>query len=491
MGSGSGDDPPSTIHGLIDDRAAPAGERFVDVARAVGERYIVEGLVGEGGHSRVFAARETATGHRVAIKLLRVVDPSPAADPSLRTHRALVAEARSMAQLDHPTLCRVREVSIQGRTPFLVMDWAGGVPLDEAWKRWSLTRRLGLLMRVIEGVAAAHQQGVIHGDLKPANILVRRNGKPVIVDFGLARSERDVVDGEPAAAAGARDGLAGDDDGSPRAHGGTPGYSALEQFQPGAELSPATDVFAIGVLLYLMLTDRTPFPTDLSPAVLFERMTRFDPALPESLRGDTPPELQKICLRALEREPGDRYRDASALAADLRRYLRREPVLARPTVLVRRFEAQVSEQSDTVREWLRLGLISPRDAGSLLTGVRRAARAEHFADDSGRLSLARGGQRVGGLLVAGTLLAGLGVGGLGGAVAWAGLVAFASLLVVGLRLSRTNRDGDAAAALVTSLVSLPIGGIALLRELGLFDDPGAAGMTIRSLLVMVPGRFPP
>lgn len=385
-----------------------------------------------------------------------------------------------MAQLDHAALCRVREVSIQGQTPFLVMDWAEGAPLDEVWAKWTVTRRLALLLRVVDGIAVAHQQGVLHGDIKPANILVRRDGKPTIVDFGLARSERD-----PAPAVGEAEG----DNGRGRIHGGTPGFSAVEQFVPGGELSPATDVYALGVLLYMLLTDRTPYPTEVAPAVLVERMTRFDPPLPESLRGEAVPELQKICLKALERRAGDRYRDAGEMAAELRRYLRREPVRARPTVLLRRFEEQVQEQSDVTREWLRLGLISADHAGVVLDGLRRAKEAEYWPVDADRLSIARGGQRIGGLLASATLVASLGVSGMGWTSFAAACVSFVVFTGVGVRLCRGQRERDAAAALTTALVAVPVAVIGLLRELGVLG--GAGGGVIRGMVESLPGGFPP
>ncbi|MAY74882.1 MAG: hypothetical protein CMJ31_09260 [Phycisphaerae bacterium] len=458
---------PKTGFALIDP-SLPENQLIAATERLVGDRFRLERLAGEGAHSRVFAAREAGTGQRVAIKLLRVRDPSPAYDPSLRIHRQLVDEARSMSRLDHPSLCRVREVSIQGEAPFLVMDWAAGMPLDRAWRDWGRRQRLSLLLRVVDAIAAAHHQGVVHGDLKPANILVRRDGSPTIVDFGLARCEHDApTSGAPL--------------------GGTPGYAAPEQFEPGAEISPATDVFALGVLLFNMLTDRAPFSDRMAPAMVVEQMKRLDPPLPESIRDDTPPALQRICLKAMERRQADRYPDAGLLAADLRRYLRREVVEARPTVLARRFERQRQEHVDSAREWLRLGLVGPQDATALLDRLDRLGNADAQYLDAGRLTSTRVALHMGALLVLASLAGAVLHPGAGAVEILAATLVGAGMLLAGGLLWRAERHADALVALLAALGAVTALAWLAIEWLGWPGGPSYASAAARLLL----GPFAP
>jgi len=438
--------------------ANPSREEMIaEAQRAVKDKYLIEDLAGAGGMSRVFSARQAGTGRRVAVKLLRVRDPSPQLDPTLRLHRRLVNEARSMSRLDHRHLCSVLEVSVQGETPFLVMEWADGVDLRTAWKRLDRRQRLSLFLKIVDAVAAAHADGVVHGDIKPDNILVGRRGEPKIVDFGLARSERD----GPMGLAGA---------------GGTPGYAPPESFDGGSTVDPSADVFGLGVLLFELLTDKTPWPIDMAPALLVEQMKRSDPPLPEQFVPDTPPDLQRICLAALERRPADRYPTAEQMAVDLRRSLRRETVAARPTILVRRFDAQVRRTIDATREWLRLGLVTPESAGAMLTRLNGMARADTpWVSDARRVSWSQAALQSGGALVVVGVAVGLGLSGavasgmgvLVGAWLLAGV-----LLAGGVWLTRGAQARVGAGLLWAAALAVPAAAwLTVDRGLSLAGDP--------------------
>ncbi|HHN77736.1 MAG TPA: serine/threonine protein kinase, partial [Phycisphaerales bacterium] len=204
--------------------SAPTPEQLMaEAAEAVGDRYMIESIAGQGGMGRVFAARDTRLGRRVAIKLLTVLDPNPGEDPGLRAHDRLVSEARAMARLNHPNLCRVIEVSLVGRTPYMVMEWVEGVELTRFCKELDTRHRVTVLLRVIDAVAEMHRAGLVHGDLKPSNILVDGDEKPTIVDFGLARAEADPSWAEV-----------------PR--GGTPGYTAPELLTSRGAIDLSADV---------------------------------------------------------------------------------------------------------------------------------------------------------------------------------------------------------------------------------------------------------
>ncbi|USN99408.1 MAG: serine/threonine protein kinase [Phycisphaeraceae bacterium] len=434
---------------------------LAEAERAVGDRYRIESLAGEGGMGRVFAARDTQLGRRVAIKLLTVLDPNPDEDPGLRAHDRLVGEARAMARLNHPNLCRVIEVSLVGQTPFLVMDWVDGADLTRFCKPFETKHRISILLRVVDAVAAMHQAGLVHGDLKPSNVLVDHDERPTIVDFGLARAESD-----PSWIA------------TPR--GGTPGYSAPELMTAHAEIDPSVDVFSLGVMLYELLTDRTPFPKRTAPAVVIDLLRRGAVPLPEHYSPGVPADLQKICLAAMEPEPGDRYPDAAAMAADLRRYLRRETVSARPRLLESKFDEQIEQQILQTREWRRLGLITPRETEVVTRVLADLQRAESpWIIDARRLQASQVSLYLGGWILALGLVVGLAdtwdvIGApLGIATAW--LFALLSL-GLGYRLQSAGEKRIGVGMLVTGQVALPAAVWLVLRHTAWLAGADGTGM---------------
>lgn len=161
----------------------------------VGERYRLERLAGAGGMGRVFAAADTVLGRRVAIKLLHT------AGRDETSRRLVITEARAMAGLRHPNVCRVHEVVLDTRTPFIVMDWITGSDLRAHTRELDLRARLVVFTKIVDAVSSLHAARLVHGDLKPTNVLVDERGEPVIVDFGLAAcTRRDMIEPRPAAA---------------------------------------------------------------------------------------------------------------------------------------------------------------------------------------------------------------------------------------------------------------------------------------------------
>ncbi len=450
---------------------------LAEAAGAVGDRYRIESIAGQGGMGRVFAAIDTRLGRRVAIKLLTVLDPNPGEDPGLRAHDRLVAEARAMARLNHPNLCRVIEVSLVGRTPYLVMDWVDGVELTRFCRNLDTRHRVTILLRVLDAVGEMHRAGLVHGDLKPSNVLVDREEKPTIVDFGLARAEADPswID-------------------VPR--GGTPGYTAPELLTSRGEIAPSADVFSLGVILYELLTGRTPFPQRTAPAVVNDLLERGAVPLPEQYAPGVPADLQKICLVALEPDPRDRYPDASAMAADIRRYLRRETVSARPRLLESRFDEQIDTQIARAHEWQRLGLITPRErevVSRVLTDLQRAESP--WIIDAKRLRAGQVSLYLGGWILTLGLVVGLAdvlglIGpGAGIAAAWA---LSAATLALGLRLQRTGEKRIGVGMLVTAQVIVPVSLWLTMRRYGLFAGTGGAGMgPAAELTTLLTGRDTP
>jgi tetratricopeptide (TPR) repeat protein len=277
--------------------------------------YQLQAMIAEGGMGAVFLAQRTRDyRQRVAVKLVK----SGLTSGEFR-HR-FEAERQALADLHHPHIARLLDGGVsEDGVPFLVMEYVEGVALD----RFCDTRQLDLRCRlevftlVCDAIQHAHEQGIVHRDLKPGNILMTADGTPRVVDFGLAKQFRS--------------GLAGDPPESPTHSGavlGTPGYLAPEQAEPGRPIGPAADVYALGAVLYHLLTGRPPFRGD-TPLQTLLQVRHADPVSPRRLHPGLPRDVETICLKCLEKEPRKRYAGARDLAADLRRWLRGEPVHAR------------------------------------------------------------------------------------------------------------------------------------------------------------------
>ncbi len=303
--------------------------------------YRVIGALGQGGMGDVYLAERSdeAFSKQVAIKLIRT-----------RLHSGVAAEARFRAErqilatLEHPNIARLLDGgSTDDGTPYLVMEYVEGEPIDAYCRQHSLglRQRLKLFRRVCEAVDYAHQHLIVHRDIKPSNILVNTNGEPRLLDFGIAK----ILDQSRVEAAQPQTEVAD--------RLLTPHYSSPEQLR-GEPVSTASDVYALGVVLYELLTGHRPFERADIPdhavisAILEQSPTapslsltrgqgagpatgRPDPALSlgqasRRLRGD----LDNICLMALRREPERRYHSAAQLGQDIDNFLARRPVRARP-----------------------------------------------------------------------------------------------------------------------------------------------------------------
>lgn len=299
----------------------------------LGRRYRVVKKVGTGGAGEVFQAVDAILERPVAIKFLR----QTAAPKGRNTNRW--NEAKLMGQFNHVNIAHVHEIGLNQGWRFIVMEWVAGVPLTEAWAGLGRELRLKLFLDVLAAVAAAHRRGIVHRDLKPSNILVTTDHQIKILDFGIA--------------------LAIDTPGAveKRVYRGTPAYSAPEQISSPEQISPATDVFALGILLYQLLTDTLPFPQTQTKEV-FRAILLKHPELPNAIRDDLPLPLQNICLRALEKDPAKRYANAQALADDINRFLRGEIVWSRPSFLADKVQQEVYYHRQKLRSWYDNELIT-------------------------------------------------------------------------------------------------------------------------------------
>ena len=294
---------------------APQTENPPDAPGQIGPYRIIREL-GRGGMGVVYLAQHDPLNRPVAIKLLRG-DAAP--DRVSRFRR----ESEAVAALRHQNVVQVFEVGDHDGRPFAVMEYVPGGSLAERLAASSLPPAEAA--RVVEAaaraVAAAHARGVIHRDLKPANILLDPPNGPKVADFGLAK----FCDTDPAIGFETETGVLL----------GTPGYMAPEQAAGSDAVGPAADVYGLGAVLYECLTGRPPFKAATALETL-DQVRCLDPVPPRRLETGVPRDLETVCLKCLEKEPARRYPSADALADDLGRFLRGEPVRARPVGPARR-----------------------------------------------------------------------------------------------------------------------------------------------------------
>jgi serine/threonine-protein kinase len=287
--------------------APPGGPTAAKLGTQFGG-YELIGEIARGGMGVVYRARQVALGRAVALKMILAGQLASEADV-----RRFRAEATAAAALDHPNVLPVYEVGEHHGQQFFSMKLVEGGSLAGrvaalAGDPGAAAALVGTLARA---VASAHRVGVVHRDLKPANVLLDADGTPYVTDFGLAKRT------------GADDGLT-----KTGAILGTPGYMAPEQARGDKDVGPAADVYALGAILYELLTGRPPFggPTPLD--TILEVLER-EPAHPRSVFPAADPDLGLIALKCLAKDPGRRYPSAAALAADLDRWRAGEPITAR------------------------------------------------------------------------------------------------------------------------------------------------------------------
>ena len=267
------------------------GEPPLDLSRELGPNrvlgpYQIEAELGGGSFGTVFRARDLNLDREVALKVLRPGSPIPAA--------ALLAEARAAAALNHPNVCAIHAVDSSLGAPMIVMEYVAGRPLSGFLMKGPLARQqaAGLCRQVALGMAAAHAQGVVHGDLKPANILVTPDGTVKIVDFGMARRSTSPAQGEKTVLW---------DPGPAGGISGTPAYMAPEQAR-GEPATPASDVFSLGVMLYELVTGRRA----RAEGTLLESLHRIEGEdLTRHLAG-TPEPFADVLRQALAVAPAQR-----------------------------------------------------------------------------------------------------------------------------------------------------------------------------------------
>ena len=303
-------DPPDAAPGSRTGDSRSGGQ----VLERFGDYELIE-VLGRGGMGIVYRARQIRLNRVVALKM--IPHERLPGEAEIKRFRA---EAEAAASLDHPHLVPIYEVGEHEGRHFYAMKLLAGGSLAERISNLQSQISNGeaatLLAIIARAVHHAHQHGILHRDLKPSNILLDEQGQPQVADFGLARR----LDGDSSLT------LTG-------GVVGTPNYMAPEQAEgKSRQLTTAADVWSLGAIFYQLLTRQLPFPAD-TPLETMRHAREVEPKRPSSIQARVDRDLETICLKCLEKEPQKRYGSAEALAEDLERWLRHEPIRARPAGL--------------------------------------------------------------------------------------------------------------------------------------------------------------
>jgi tetratricopeptide (TPR) repeat protein/predicted Ser/Thr protein kinase len=272
--------------------------------------YEILGELGRGGMGVVYKAKQTGLKRTVALKM--VLAGGHASESGIARFKA---EAEAVARFQHPNIVQIYEIGEHEGRPYFSMEFVDGGSLHGklGGNPQPVRESAEMLTVLARGIHAAHVAGIVHRDLKPANILLAKDGTPKVTDFGLAKQ----LD-EASQLSQTGDVM------------GTPSYMAPEQAAGRVkQIGPPADVYALGAILYEMLTGRPPFKSETAMDTMLQ-VLYADPVPPSFLRAKLPRDVETICMKCLQKDPAQRYATALALADDLQRFLDDKPIVARP-----------------------------------------------------------------------------------------------------------------------------------------------------------------
>jgi serine/threonine-protein kinase len=355
---------------LISGPAAPPTGKLGAFPRVAGYELLAE--LGRGGMGVVYKARQKGLNRLVALKM--VLAGGHAGPEHLARFQI---EAEAVARLKHPYIVQIYEVGERDGLPFFSLELVDGGSLARLIDGEPQPPRKAaeMLSKLAHGVHYAHQNGIVHRDLKPANILLTSDGTPKITDFGLAKRLEE--GGQSQTQSGTLM--------------GTPNYMAPEQARGDVhQIGPGADVYALGGLLYEMLTGRPPFLGSTMLETL-EQVRSKEPVPPSHLIPRTPRDLETICLKCLQKEPHKRYLSSGDLAEDLDRFVAGEPILARPVGSLERAwrwcrrNPRVAALAATVLVLLIAGTAISTTAAITIADERNQKEEERQAAEAARL----------------------------------------------------------------------------------------------------------
>ena len=299
-----------------------AGSKSDAPPEAVGE-WAIEREIGRGGMGVIYLAKHKTRGEKAALKLML-----NAPQASEKKQKRFTREVDAARKLNHPGIVRLLDTGEHEGFPFFAMEYVDGKPLDKLLKE-ELDLELGMevLEKLCRGVHYAHEHGIVHRDLKPANVLVDDNMNPKLTDFGLAKSEdhKSVLTKTGAVV-------------------GTPYYLSPEQARGNSkDVDRRADIYALGVIMYELITGRLPF-VGQTTVELYNRILNDDPPPPTRVKPQLTKEIETVCLKALEKNPRERYQTAEQLADDVKALLGAKPISARPPGWWKRFKRRLRKK---------------------------------------------------------------------------------------------------------------------------------------------------
>jgi serine/threonine protein kinase/class 3 adenylate cyclase len=318
--------------------------------------------LGEGSFGVVYRAEQADSGRQVAVKVL---NPMLCDDQAARER--FTQEVERTQQLALPGIVKIVERRLEHQPPFFALELVEGKPVDDALVGAAPERIARVFRTICTILEQAHAAGVVHCDLKPGNILVRADDSVVLMDFGISV----LVGTTPAAQSSSTTLL------------GTPAFLAPEIVR-GARRGPPADIYSLGVLLFKVLAGREPFTGETVHDIIQAHLNE-DPPPPAAFNTQVADGLQRICLKALEKNPEERYPGARQMAEDLDRFLRGELVRTRPTVYDNLLFHRVQKHVEQIRDWTAHGLLNAEESHRLLSSYEGLQRRGLPAVMEGRL----------------------------------------------------------------------------------------------------------
>jgi hypothetical protein len=347
-------EPPTTT------QRSTAQSMHVPVGGTVG-RFVIRGKLGAGAFGTVYRAYDPQLDRVVALKV-----PNPGVMADAKRAERFLREAKAAANLRHPHIVPVFDAGKDGDTYYIASAFIEGQPLADSIPEGGtdFERAARLVRDLADALAYAHEEGIVHRDVKPQNVMVDKQDRVHLMDFGLASRQDE-------AARLTSDGTVM----------GTPAYMAPEQAKgQKGEARPATDQYAVGAVLYELLTGGVPFTGPLP--VVIHNVIHAEPDPPRKCRPDIPKDLETICLKAMAKRPEDRYANCQELADDLRRWLEGEPITARRMLFTERAARWVKKEPKLAASVATFALLLVLSIVLVSAAARRADTARHDAESA-------------------------------------------------------------------------------------------------------------